>query len=145
MKVYTIGFTKKSARQFFELLAANGVQRIIDIRLRPGGQLAGFAKKDDLAYFLEKLVQCDYMHLPQLAPTPDILDAYRKNRDWSQYVAAFERLMEERDIPGSLDRSLFEEKSSCLLCSEATPEKCHRRLVAERLSGTWNGVEVIHL
>jgi len=145
MKVYTIGFTKKSARQFFELLAANGVQRVIDIRLRPGGQLAGFAKKEDLAYFLEKLVQCDYMHLPQLAPTPEILDAYRKGRDWGQYVAAFDRLMDERDIPGSLDRSLFEEKSSCLLCSEATPEKCHRRLVAERLSGAWNGVEVIHL
>ncbi|HEX9986897.1 MAG TPA: DUF488 domain-containing protein [Chloroflexia bacterium] len=145
MKLYTIGFTKKSAERFFTLLKEHGVERIVDIRVHPGGQLAGFAKQDDLAYFLDRLVGCDYHHLPVLAPADDILSDYRKDHNWDRYVKRFEALMDERDVPGSLDRTLFEERTCCLLCSEATPEKCHRRLVAERLAQAWPGVEVAHI
>lgn len=146
MKLYTIGFTQKTAQEFFETLRNNQVGLLVDIRLRPGGQLAGFAKQDDLPYFLECLAGgCQYLHLPELAPTKEILDGYRADHDWPKYVASFEALMDERDIPNSLDRSLFEQNNCCLLCSEATPEKCHRRLVAERLAAHWNDLEIIHL
>lgn len=145
MKLYTIGFTKKSAERFFTLLRENGVERVLDIRLRPDGQLAGFAKQGDLAYFLSRLVNCEYCHLPILAPTDEIIDDYRRDGDWNRYVRRFEALMDERSVPDSLERRLFEERVCCLLCSEATPDKCHRRLVAERLAREWPGTEVVHL
>lgn len=145
MKIYTIGFTKKSARQFFELLKKKDVERLVDIRLRPDGQLSGFSKKEDLSYFLKALNQCDYRHMPELAPTDGILKEYRSDKDWDKYELRFEALMNERAIPSLLDKSLFEEKICCLLCSEDTPHKCHRRLVAERLKRSWKDVEIIHL
>ena len=145
MKLYTVGFTKKSARTFFALLRDHGVGRLIDVRLRPDGQLAGFAKRDDLAYFLGELAACDYRHLPALAPTDDILSDYRTDRDWTRYVRRFEALMDERGVPDALDRALFTERACCLLCSEATPDRCHRRLVAERLPRSWPELEVVHL
>jgi uncharacterized protein (DUF488 family) len=146
MKLYTIGFTQKSAETFFELLRDHRVGRMIDIRLRPDGQLSAFARKEDLPYFLRELANgCDYVHLPELAPTNDILKDYRSGGDWSRYVEQFERLMEERGIPDKLNRALFESADCCLLCSEATPEQCHRRLVAERIAGHWPEVEIIHL
>ncbi len=145
MKLYTIGFTKKSAKQFFELLHDNGVECLVDIRLHPDGQLAGFTKKGDLPYFLDELIGCDYRHELRLAPSDEILKAYRKDRNWAKYEVAFDQLMEQRGIPGTLDRTLFEEKVCCLLCSEDKPEKCHRRLVAERLAHAWGDVEIIHL
>ena len=145
MRLYTIGFTKKSAETFFALLQKNGIQRVIDIRLHPGGQLAGFTKQDDLAYFLSRLINCDYRHLEALVPTDDIFAAFRENRDWDELARRFEALMDERHIPQALDRTLFEEKVCCLLCSEARPDKCHRRLVAERLAQHWPGTEIIHL
>jgi uncharacterized protein (DUF488 family) len=146
MKLYTIGFTHKSAQEFFSLLSENGVQRIVDIRLRPFGQLAGFAKKEDLPYFLDKLAGCcQYVHMPDLAPTKEILDDFRSGGEWSSYVKRFEALMDDRGIPNVLERGNFERYTSCLLCSEATPEQCHRRLVAERLQTAWPNVEVIHL
>lgn len=145
MRLYTIGFTKKPASKFFSLLRDNGVERLVDIRVHPDGQLAGFARKQDLPYFLGELADCDYVHLPELAPTDEILSAYRKDHDWPQYVERFEALMDGRGIPATLDRPLFAEKTCCLLCSEDTPEKCHRRLVAERIAGQWGNVEVIHL
>ena len=145
MKIYTIGFTKKSARKFFELLKDNHIGRLIDIRLKPGGQLAGFAKKDDLAYFLHELLNCEYHHFDFLAPSDDILNVYRKDKDWWRYERQFEALMDERDILNHLDPTFFAEKSCCLLCSEAMPDKCHRRLVAERLARHWPGVEIVHL
>lgn len=146
MKLYTIGFTHKSAQEFFRLLSENGIQRLVDIRLRPSGQLAGFARKEDLPYFLEHLAKgCQYVHMPELAPTKEILDDYRSGGEWSDYVKRFEAFMVERNIPQSLERKEFEQLRSCLLCSEATPEKCHRRLVAERLQAAWPDVEVIHL
>jgi uncharacterized protein (DUF488 family) len=144
MKIYTIGFTQKRAKVFFELLRQNSVKRLVDIRLRPGGQLAGFAKQDDLPYFLSKLADgCQYIHLPQLAPTDEILNDYRSDKDWGKYAERFEWLMEERGVPGNLNQSDFEE-SYCLLCSEPTAEHCHRRLVAERLASHWKNVEIIH-
>lgn len=146
MKLYTIGFTKKCAEKFFELLRRNGVQRLVDVRLNPGGQLSAFARKEDLPYFLDRLADgCDYVHLPELAPTKEILKDYRKDGDWARYVARFERLMEERDMPDQLDRSTFESADCCLLCSEATPEQCHRRLVAERIAARWPEVNIVHL
>ena len=146
MKLYTIGFTQKSAEEFFNLLRVNGVQRLIDIRIHPQGQLSGFARQGDLPYFLRELAgQCQYLYLPVLAPTEDMMVEYRKDGNWERYAARFEALMDERNIPAGLDRSMFEAATSCLLCSEATPEHCHRRLVAEQLARHWTDVEVIHL
>lgn len=145
MKLYTIGFTKKSAQRFFTLLSAHGVKRLIDIRLNPGGQLAGFAKQADLAYFLDQLAGCEYIHMPALAPTGKVLSEYRQDHDWERYTRRFEVLMEARGIPATLDHSIFEAGPCCLLCSEATPEQCHRLLVAERLAREWQGLEIEHL
>ncbi len=146
MKLYTIGFTQKRAETFFELLRRNGVQRLIDVRVSPDGQLSGFAKKDDLPYLLDRLVDgCEYLHLPELAPTKEILKDYRGDRNWPRYVERFEALMDERRIPDTLDPAAFEAAAACLLCSEPTPEQCHRRLVAERLARHWPDVEIIHL
>ena len=146
MKLYTIGFTQKSAEAFFKLLRQHGVQQVIDVRLNPRGQLAGFAKQRDLPYFPTKLVGgCQYIHMPELAPTREILNDYRSDSDWSRYIARFETLMDKRGIPEILDRTEFERLTSCLLCSESTPDQCHRRLVAERLATHWPNVEVVHL
>ncbi|HKD76505.1 MAG TPA: DUF488 domain-containing protein, partial [Ktedonobacterales bacterium] len=109
------------------------------------GQLAGFAKQQDLAYFLTELLNCKYTHLDALAPTGEILSTYRKDHDWQQYVKRFEELMDQRESPQKLPRDLFERDLTCLLCSEATPEQCHRRLVAERLKDHWGDVEIVHL
>jgi len=146
MKLYTIGFTKKSAEEFFNTLRKNNIERLVDIRLHPGGQLSGFAKQDDLPYFLSHLTDgCQYTYLPQLAPAKEILDDYHADADWPRYTERFERLMDERDIPSCLNQANFEAYISCLLCSEASPEKCHRRLVAERLATYWSNLEIIHL
>ena len=145
MKIYTIGFTKKSAERFFELLEENQIGRLIDIRLRPGGQLAGFAKQDDLAYFLRELIGCEYHHFEFLAPSEDILKTYRQDKDWDRYERQFEALMDERDVLDRLDHAFFAEGPCCFLCSEDKPDQCHRRLVAERLARSWPGVEVVHL
>jgi uncharacterized protein (DUF488 family) len=145
VKLYTIGFAGKPAEHFFTLLAEHGVARVVDIRLRPGGQLSGFAKGSDLAWFLERLNGCAYVHRPDLAPTPEILEDYRKDHDWARYVARFEALMDERAIPATLDRASLATQTSCLLCSEPASEHCHRRLVAERLARAWPEVEMIHL
>jgi len=145
MHLYTIGFTQKSAERFFGLLKEHGIERLIDVRRRPDGQLAGFAKRADLPFFLDRLVAADYWHLPILAPSDDLLATYRTDRDWARYVPIFEAQLDERDVPRSLDRALFEERVCCLLCSEPTPERCHRRLVAERLARAWPGTEIVHL
>lgn len=145
MKVYTIGFTKKSAKRFFQLLRDNRIERLIDIRLKPGGQLSGFAKGDDLAYFLRELIGCEYHHFDFLAPSEDILKTYRQDKDWGRYEREFDALMDERDVLNRLDTTFFVEKSCCLLCSEEAPDHCHRRLVAERLACHWPDVEIVHL
>ncbi len=146
MKLYTIGFTQTRAEEFFRRLRDNGVRRVVDIRLKPHGQLSGFAKQEDLSYFLRALAAgCEYLPLPVLAPTKDILKDYRADGDWPKYVTRFEALMDERNIPDALDHGAFESAACCLLCSEATPEQCHRRLVAERLAARWPDVEIVHL
>lgn len=146
MKLYTVGFTKKSAETFFGILREHGIQRVLDIRVNPKGQLSGFAKQNDLPYFLDMLVDgCQYQHIPSLAPTKEILKDFRDDKDWEAYTKRFEALMDERGIPGELSEQEFGEVVSCLLCSEETTDQCHRRLVAERLAIKWQGVEIIHL
>lgn len=140
----TIGFTKKNAEKFFAILKKNSVKRVIDIRLNNVSQLAGFAKKDDLIYFLRELCGCDYRHIPLLAPTKDILDNYKKKQiSWADYELQFKKLMENRKIEGLI--SLEELNGACLLCSEPTAEKCHRRLVAEYLKNNLSNIVIKHL
>ena len=144
MKLYTIGFTKTTAELFFSRLKKAGVKKIIDVRLNNVSQLSGFAKKKDLQYFLKEICGIDYEHKPELAPTQDILDDYKKHRgDWSKYESRFLRLMQQRRIEESIPPSLVEE--GCLLCSEDKPHNCHRRLVGEYLKEKWGDVEVKHL
>jgi uncharacterized protein (DUF488 family) len=146
MKLYTIGFTQKSAETFFGLLHQNHIQRVMDIRLKPDGQLSGFSKREDLRYFLAALVDgCRYEHVLELAPTAEILSEYRQTHDWGRYTLRFKALLDERDVPGCLDKASFTRYSTCLLCSEPLPAQCHRRLVAERLAACWPEVEIIHL
>ncbi len=144
MKIYTIGFTKKSAKKFFEILKANDIAQIVDVRLNNTSQLAGFAKRDDLKYFLNDLCGIDYHHFTFLAPTKDIRDCYNKEGDWDRYIDEYTRLLEKRKVLDILDRSFFE-TGTCLLCSESSADHCHRRLLAEYLKKHWKGVEVVHL
>ncbi len=144
IKLYTIGFTQKSAEQFFGMLIKAGVKKLVDARLNNSSQLAAFAKKDDLKYFLRALGNIDYIHLPILAPTEDILTEYKKNKgDWQLYEKKFLALMEERRIENAVNPLDFD--GACLLCSEHLPNQCHRRLVAEYLKNKWGNVEIIHL
>ena len=145
MEIYTIGFTQKSAAQFFGLLKRHEIRRLVDVRLNNVSQLAGFSKRDDLAYFLQELVGAEYRHDPLLAPTQEMLDNLKKRRgSWDDYEQRFLALMRERQIEHELDPALFEERT-VLLCSEATPERCHRRLVVEYLDTRWGDVRAVHL
>lgn len=136
--VATIGFTKSNAEGFFERLLKAGVKKVVDVRLHNTSQLAGFAKADDLAYFLRKLGGIQYVHQPLLAPTDDILKAFKKEKgDWAVYETRFLDLMKQRKIETRLRPDMFE--GACLLCSEATPHHCHRRLVIEYLNDRWAG------
>lgn len=146
MKLYTLGFTQKRAETFFDLLRRHQVQCLVDIRISPDGQLSGFARREDLPYFLDRLADgCAYLYMPQLAPTKEILRNYREDGDWARYVVRFEALMVERRIPETLNRAEFTTRTCCLLCSEATAAQCHRRPVAERLAAHWPEVEIVHL
>lgn len=144
MKVFTIGFTKKNARKFFELLRTSGAKHVVDVRLNNVSQLAGFAKKDDLAYFLREICQMDYVHLPVLAPTQEMLDQYRKQHgDWNTYELQFIELMKQRRIEETIPKEAVGD--GCLLCSEDRPHHCHRRLVGEYLKQHWGDVDISHL
>jgi uncharacterized protein (DUF488 family) len=144
IELFTIGFTKKSAREFFTKLKEAGVRRLVDIRLNNTSQLSGFAKKDDLAYFLQEIDGIEYVHRPELAPTQDILDAFKKNKgDWSTYETQFLKLMTDRQVENTVPKELLDR--SCLLCSEDEPDHCHRRLVAEYLAAKWGDVKITHL
>lgn len=144
MKLFTIGFTKKTAQRFFGLLEASGARRIVDVRLNNVSQLAGFAKKDDLAYFLKTICDMEYVHLPELAPTQKMLDEYKKQKgDWKTYEERFIALMAERRIEETVPRDVISQ--GCLLCSEDKPHHCHRRLVAEYLKQHWGDIEIAHL
>lgn len=143
--VCTIGFTQTTARGFFERLKAAQVRAVIDVRLHNTSQLAGFAKADDLAFFLGEIGGMTYRHEPLLAPSDDILKAFKRDKgDWRVYETRFLDLMAERRIEARLKPDLFE--GACLLCSEATPHHCHRRLVCEYLNRKWDGrLRVRHL
>lgn len=143
IKLFTIGFTKKTAEQFFNSLKQAKVLRVIDVRLNNISQLAGFTRKNDLRFFLREISLLDYLHLPELAPTKAILNTYKNGGGWQIYEQQFLALMAQRRIEATLDKNLIH--GGCLLCSEATPEHCHRRLVAEYLSDKWSGVEIQHL
>lgn len=144
MHLFTIGFTKKSAEAFFTKLSKAGVKRVIDVRLNNVSQLAGFAKRDDLRYFLKTICDIDYVHMPGLAPTRDILEEYKKNKgDWSVYEKRFLALLSKRKPEKTISREMFD--AGCLLCSEDKPDNCHRRLVAEYLSKKWGNVEITHI
>jgi uncharacterized protein (DUF488 family) len=146
MEIYSIGFTKTTAESFFGRLSASGVRRLLDVRRSPSSQLSGFAKDRDLAYFLRELAGAEYAHEPLLTPTDELLTAYKRRREmpWPEYEARFIAILREREVERHLDRDAFLTPTA-LLCSEATPEHCHRRLALEYLSEHWGGFQITHL
>ncbi len=143
MNIYTIGFAQKSAEEFFKLLTDNGVKKLIDIRLNNKSQLAGFANAKHLPYFL-KLHGIHYEYQPELAPTKELLDGYKKkNISWQEYEKTYNKILSDRDILNKLSISEFDE--SVLLCSEPTAEQCHRRLAAEYIAAGLNNIKIKHL
>lgn len=145
VRVSTIGFTKTTAENFFDRLLAAGVKKVVDVRLNNTSQLAAFAKADDLAYFLKRIGNIQYVHQPVLAPTEGMLKSYKKEKgDWGVYQGQFLRLLEDRRVEQRLRPEAFD--GACLLCSEPTPHHCHRRLVCEYLNERWGKVlDVKHL
>ena len=145
MEVFTIGFTKKTAQEFFGLLRQQGIRQLVDVRLNNVSQLAGFTKRDDLQFFLNEICGAKYIHEPLLAPTQEMLDAYKKEKGtWIEYELKFLELMRMRKIEERIDPSMFN-VPTVLLCSEPTPEHCHRRLVVEYLEEKWKGLKARHL
>ena len=144
MKVYTIGFTKTSAEAFFGRLKKAEVRSLVDVRLNNISQLAGFAKRDDLRYFMREIVGATYVHRSELAPTQEMLDGYKKSGgSWDDYARRFLALMASRRVEESVPQEALD--GACLLCSEDKPHHCHRRLVAEYLRDKWGSVEIVHL
>jgi uncharacterized protein (DUF488 family) len=144
LQLFTIGFTKKSAEQFFSKLQQAGVKRVVDVRLHNNSQLAGFTKRDDLEYFLRAIAGIEYVHIPDLAPSPELFDRYKRGgQAWTEYEAEFLSLMKQRKIEKTVPRKLLD--GSCLLCSEDKPDHCHRRLIAEYLRDRWENVEITHI
>jgi uncharacterized protein (DUF488 family) len=145
MEIYTIGFTKKTAAQFFGTLKNASIEQLVDVRLNNVSQLAGFAKKDDLAFFLSEICGAVYKHETLLAPTQDLLDEYKKQKgSWTVYERQFLSLMAERQIESKIPQELFS-KRTVLLCSEDTADQCHRRLVVDYLQSKWGNISVTHL
>lgn len=145
MDVYSIGFTHKSAAEFFEVLKAKRIRRLVDVRLSNTSQLAGFAKQADLAYFLKELCGVEYVHEPLLAPSEDLFRAYRRDKgSWEDLAAGYVKLLKARKVETTLRREDFCQRT-VLLCSEATPEHCHRRLALEYLRAHWKGLTIHHL
>lgn len=142
VKLYTIGFTRTSAAGFFGRLQASAVRRIIDVRLNNVSQLAGFAKRDDLAYFSAEICGIGYEHRVDLAPSASMLARFRNTGDWHAYEAEFLSLLSERGVASMSPETL---DGACLLCSEASPHHCHRRLVAEYLRNHWCDIDIVHL
>jgi len=144
-RLYTIGFTGKSAEAFFETLRSAGAARLLDVRLKNTSQLAGFTKRDDLSYLLRALLGMGYAHLPELAPTEELMSRYKADKDWEAYARDFAALLAERGVEITLDLALFEPRA-VLLCSEPGAERCHRSLVAAYLKDRlWPDLEIQHL
>ena len=142
--LFTIGFTKKKAEEFFKLIKKNNIKCLIDIRLNNVSQLAGFAKRDDLKYFLKQICNCEYRHMPEIAPTKEILYSYKKKQiSWDEYVVRYNNLIKKRKIESKI--SLSELDGSCFLCSEPTADMCHRRLASEYLKKHFDTIRIKHL
>lgn len=131
-KLYTIGFTGKNAEEFFTILKRKGVKILLDIRLNNVSQLAGFSKGKDLAYFVRVILDGQYYHNTDLAPTKELLKKYQADEDWQSYEKEFLAILEKRNVESKINAELLK-GPTVLLCSEKTPEKCHRRLTAEYL------------
>lgn len=145
MEICTIGFTKRSAEDFFETLRRAGIEKIVDVRLRPDSQLSGYSKARDLPYFAMNLLDAGYVSIPSLAPTAELLDGYRgKDLSWAEYEERYLALLDERGVGRTLTKETFDRRV-VLLCSEREPARCHRRLAAEYLKRTWGGLSVNHL
>jgi uncharacterized protein (DUF488 family) len=145
LTLYTIGFAEKSAENFFGLLHDNGVNVLVDTRLKPDTQLSVFAKQRDLPYLLKNLIGCDYLYQPLMCPTNFLLSQYRKDHSWENYEVGFNDLLRSRNLIDQLDRDWWAANKACLLCAEHEPDQCHRRLVAEYLAAHWPEVQIIHL
>jgi len=146
MEIFTIGFAQTPAAEFFGKLKGAGVRRLLDVRLNNTSQLAAYAKRDDLKFFLRAICDAQYEHEPLLAPTQEMLDAYKKEKgSWQDYERQFLELLAERRIEDNVDRRRFERLPTVLLCSERTAEHCHRRLVIEYLGSKWPEVVPVHL
>jgi uncharacterized protein (DUF488 family) len=143
--VYTIGFRRKPLSEFIELLRQAGVDAVIDVRLRNTSQLAGYSKKDDLAFLLDQGFGIAYEHHPDLSPTDDILDAYRQDKDWAAYEERFNSLLIERQVEEKGREVLSRYRATCLLCAEPTADQCHRRLVAEYWAAHIPDLTIVHL
>lgn len=145
MQIYTMGFTQKNAQEFFEKIEKAGIEILIDVRLNNHSQLAGFTKEKDLSYFLKRICNCEYKHMLSFAPTKEILDNYKKGTiTWDEYEKQFIPLIERREIEKLYIKNFSKFSKILLLCSEPTPEFCHRRLVAEYLADK-TGDEIIHI
>ena len=145
MEVFTIGFTQTTAADFFGKLRRYGIRRLVDVRLNNISQLAAFAKRDDLAFFLKELCGAEYLHEIRLAPTQEMLDAYKKQKgSWNVYASLFLDLMKDRRIETELNPDVFDVPTA-LLCSEPTADHCHRRLVLDYLQCKWSDVRAVHL
>ena len=145
MEVFTIGFTKKPASVFFGSLRERGIRLLMDVRLNNKSQLSGFAKRADLEYFLAELCGAGYVHEPLLAPTQEMLSAYRAKRlTWSEYERAYLELITNRRVETQIDRRRFE-TPTVLLCSELKPDRCHRRLAIDYLAQAWGSLQIKHL
>ncbi|MEJ8756815.1 DUF488 domain-containing protein [Pontibacter sp. H259] len=144
IKIYTIGFTGKPAEKFFGLLTNSGVKKIIDTRINNVSQLAGFAKGSDLKFFAKEIGGISYEHKVDFAPTKELLARYRnKEMSWLQYENEYLNLLDIRKVAQKTDVEKLHE--NCLLCSEHTPEQCHRRLLAEYFKHVRNDIEIEHL
>ena len=145
MNLYTIGFTSKTAREFFEALDGVDARYLLDIRLHNNSQLAGFTKKGNIEYFTERLTSLVHVEVPLLAPSEEMFKQYREDKDWPLYEARYMGLMAERNVIEEIDRELFA-NGATLLCTEPTAEKCHRRLAAEYLQGQlFPSAAIVHL
>lgn len=146
MIVYTMGFTKKSAEEFFTLILNNNIKLLIDIRLNNNSQLAGFTKGRDLPYFLKKICDCEYAHEEYFAPDKDLLDGYKKGEiSWDEYEIVYQKLYKDRKMGEWFNEKYLNYDKVLLLCTEPTPEKCHRRLLAEYIESDYRDVKIIHL
>ena len=145
-KIFTIGFTRKTAEEFFETLKKNGVKKIVDVRLNNTSQILGFSKSYDMKYFARVILNGEYFHDRKFAPSEKILVRYKKGViSWDDYEKEFAELMKYRDIDTYIADKYTDEDNICLLCAEVSPENCHRRLVAEKIRDVLGDVEIIHL